>query len=227
MLVTALIMGFAGSLHCAGMCSPLVMAVSTVSKRAVLNRLVYNSGRILVYGALGAAATALGYIVPLSKFQNLVSIVLGIIILLVGLGLLRPTIPIISHAVARVTGFIKTAFAKFLARKNYGATFLLGMLNGLLPCGLILVALTFCLTVSSALEGFQFMIVFGAGTLPVMFGLPSIIAGLVKRFNFRVQNIVTGMLIGSGVLLIARVFLIQLPHHPSIQQGVIDIVLCR
>jgi sulfite exporter TauE/SafE len=227
MLVTALIMGFAGSLHCAGMCSPLVLAVSAKSKRVVLNRLIYNLGRILVYGVLGAVVSTLGFIIPLSKFQNLVSIVLGIVILLVGVGLLKPTIPVLSYAVGRITGIIKRSFAIFLKRKNYTTTFLLGMLNGLLPCGLVLIALTFCITLSSPIEGFQFMIFFGMGTLPVMFGLTTIIAGLVKRFNFSVQNVTTGILIASGIMLIARVFLFQLPHHSSIQQGVIDIVLCR
>jgi sulfite exporter TauE/SafE len=112
-------------------------------------------------------------------------------------------------------------------RKTYGSVFMLGALNGLLPCGLVLVALTYCLSLQSPIAGFSFMIVFGAGTLPVMLGLTSLISVLVKKFNFNLRYFTTGMLIASGILLIARVFIVQLPHKASLQQGVIDIVLCR
>lgn len=227
MLVTALIMGLAGSLHCVGMCSPLAMVVSNMNPHAFLNRIVYNTGRILIYGALGALAASAGFIIPLSKFQNLISILLGMILLLVGIGLLKPTIPLLSKVVSKFTSFIKNLFAKFLMRKTYGSVFFLGALNGLLPCGLVLIALTYCLTLQSPAEGFSFMIVFGAGTLPVMLGLTSLISALVKQFNFNIRYFTTGMLIASGILLIARVFIVQLPHKASLQQGVIDIVLCR
>ena len=227
MLVTALIMGFAGSLHCVGMCSPLAMAVSNMNPQAFLNRIIYNIGRMLMYGILGTLIASAGYIIPISKFQNLVSILLGIALLLIGVGLLKANIPFLTKVVTTFTGFIKNLFAKYLTRKSYRSVFLLGMLNGLLPCGLVLIALTYSLTLQSPWQGFIFMVVFGAGTLPVMLGLTSIISQLVQRFNFSLRHITTGMLIASGILLIARVFIVQLPHHPNIQQGVIDIVLCR
>ncbi len=74
MLITALIMGFAGSLHCAGMCSPLVMAMTSMKRGALINKLIYNSGRILTYGFFGALVSSVGAILPLSKYQNLFSI---------------------------------------------------------------------------------------------------------------------------------------------------------
>lgn len=227
MLVTALIMGLAGSLHCVGMCSPLAMAVSNMNPHAFFNRIVYNTGRILIYGTLGALVATAGFIIPFSKFQNLISILLGMALLFVGVGLLKPTIPLLSKVVGKFTSFIKNSFAKFLTRKTYGSVFMLGALNGLLPCGLVLIALTYCLTLRSPIEGFSFMLVFGAGTLPVMLGLTSLISVLVKKFNFNIRYFTTGMLIASGILLIARVFIVQLPHKASLQQGVIDIVLCR
>ncbi len=227
MVVTALVMGLAGSLHCVGMCSPLAMAVSNMNPKAIFNRGVYNAGRILTYGILGSLVASAGYLLPLSKFQNLISILLGMALLLVGLGLLKPNIPILSKAVGKFASLIKNLFSKFLRQKNYGAVFFLGTLNGLLPCGLVLVALSYCLTLQSPVEGFYFMLMFGAGTLPVMLGLTSIIPSLVKRFSFNIHYITSGMLVVSGILLIARVFIVHLPHHTSVQEGVIDIVLCR
>jgi sulfite exporter TauE/SafE len=76
------------------------------------------------------------------------------------------------------------------------------------------------------MEGFGFMLLFGAGTLPVMLGFTSIITQLLKRFNFNFQHVTSAMLILSGILLIVRVFIIHQPHQHSIQQGVVDIVLC-
>jgi uncharacterized protein len=227
MVLTALIMGLTGSLHCVGMCSPLAMAVGNMNTRAFLNRVTYNAGRIVTYGLLGLGIAGVGLVLPISKFQNLVSILLGIILLLAGIGLLKVNIPIFSRAIGALTSTIKKNFKKFLNRKNFGSVFLLGTLNGILPCGLVWIALTYSLTLQSPLEGFSFMMLFGVGTLPVMVGFTSIITQLLKRFNFNFQHITSAMLILSGILLIVRVFIVHLPHHHSLQQGVVDIVLCN
>lgn len=227
MWVTALIMGLAGSLHCVGMCSPLAMAVANSHSVVSTNRMVYNAGRILTYGALGTIVASLGFIIPIFKFQNLVSIVLGIALLLVGIGTLKTNIPLLSAFVGRQTTKLKILFSKFLLRKNVGSVLLLGSLNGLLPCGLVYIALTYCLTLQSPWEGFGFMAFFGTGTLPVMLGLTGFIQQLVKRFNLSLKHVTSGMMILAGILLIARVFIVHLPHKTSLQEGVIDIVLCK
>ncbi len=226
MILTALIMGLTGSLHCVGMCSPLAMAVGNMNTRAFLNRVIYNTGRIVTYGLLGLGIAGVGLAFPVSKFQNLVSILLGIILLLAGIGLLKVNIPIFSRAIGTLTFALKKLFTKFLNRKNFGSVFLLGTLNGILPCGLVWIALTYSLTLQSPMEGFSFMMLFGLGTLPVMLGFTSIITQLLKRFHFSFQHVTSAMLILSGILLIVRVFIIHLPHQHSIQQGVVDIVLC-
>src|SRR5688572_28301502 len=184
MVLTALIMGLTGSLHCVGMCSPLAMAVGNMNARAFLNRVTYNAGRIVRYGLLGLAIARVGLAIPISKFQNLISILLGIILLLAGIGLLKLNIPIFSKAIATLTSIIKKLFTKFLNRKNFGSVFLLGTVNGILPCGLVWIALTYSLTLQSPLESFSFMMLFGVGTLPVMLGFTSIITTLLRRFHF-------------------------------------------
>ena len=227
MVLTALIMGLTGSLHCVGMCSPLAMAVGNMSPRAFLNRVIYNAGRIVTYGLLGLAIAGVGLAFPVSKFQNLVSILLGIILLLAGTGSMKVNIPILSGAIGKLTFTLKKIFTRFLNRKHFGSVFLLGTLNGILPCGLVWIALTYSFTLQSAMEGLSFMILFGIGTLPVMLGFTSVITQLLKRFNFNFQRITSAMLILSGILLIARVFIIHLPHQHSLQQDVVDIVLCN
>jgi len=226
MVLTALIMGLTGSLHCVGMCSPLAMAVGNMNTRAFLNRVIYNAGRIVTYGVLGLTIAGVGLAFPISKFQNLISIFLGIILLLAGTGLLKVNIPILSSAIGKLTVTLKKLFTRFLNRKNFGSVFLLGTLNGILPCGLVWIALTYSFTLQSTMEGFSFMILFGIGTLPVMLGFTSVITQLLQRFNFNFQGITSAMLILSGILLIVRVFFLHLPHQHSFQQGVVDIVLC-
>ena len=102
---------------------------------------------------------------------------------------------------------------------------MLGVLNGILPCGLTLVALTWCLTLRGPGDGFNFMFLFGAGTLPVMLGVTGVFPVLVKKINWSIHRLTTAMLILSGCLLIARVFLVHIPHAPS--GGIVDIIMCK
>jgi hypothetical protein len=82
MFATALILGFAGSLHCVGMCSPLMIAATNLTGNALRNRLIYNTGRLFTYALLGSVASALGSAVDFSGSQKIISIVLGSLLIL-------------------------------------------------------------------------------------------------------------------------------------------------
>ena len=227
MWLTALIMGFAGSMHCLGMCSPLVMAVTSMKTSAVLNRSIYNAGRVLVYGLLGAIVASVGIILPLHKIQNIVSILLGLSLLALGLGALkRIHIPLLTSVVQKIVLTLKKTFARYLQKKDRHAIFVLGALNGLLPCGLTFIALTWCLTLRGPLDGFNFMLMFGAGTLPVMLGLTGAISTIFRKLDWSIQKLSASMLIISGVVLIARVFVVHIPHATP-HNGLIEIMMCR
>jgi sulfite exporter TauE/SafE len=228
MLWTAFILGFAGSLHCLGMCSPLAMSVTNMSANFILSRILYNLGRVMTYGILGGVVASVGLGFPLIRYQNLISILLGISLLAIGLaGVSVIKMPFLTKALGNFSVFLKSLFSKFILRRTHFSTFTLGALNGILPCGLSFLALTYCLTLAGPSEGFIFMSAFGLGTLPVMLGFTSIFYWIVSRFNVQVKSMTTGMLVVSGLLLIGRVFFIHLPHAENLQQGVVDIVLCR
>src|SRR5687768_17226209 len=228
MLWTAFILGFAGSLHCMGMCSPLAMSVTNLSSNVILSRIVYNLGRIATYGILGVIVASVGLGFPLTKYQNLLSILLGISLLVIGsAGVTIIRVPFLTNVLGSFSLLLKRLFSKFLQRKNHLSTLTLGSLNGVLPCGLSFLALTYCITLAGPADGFIFMIAFGLGTLPVMLGFTSVFHWMVSRLNVQVKSITTSMLILSGLLLIGRVFFVHVPHADSVQQGVIDIVLCR
>ena len=227
MLFTAFIIGLAGSLHCLGMCSPLAIAVTSLRKPFMVNRLVYNSGRIFSYGILGAIVSSFGSLFQFSGFQNILSIGLGSLLIIFGLtGISHVRIPFITGALQRITGLIKKMFSGFLERKTIVSIGMLGMLNGLLPCGLTYLALTYCLSLANAANGFFFMLIFGAGTLPAMLGFASVAQLLISRFKFSFSKLSTVMMIALGALLITRSLYVH--YHANIIVPESDnVIICR
>lgn len=211
MWITALLIGFAGSLHCVGMCSPLALAIARFNKNVITHQLIYNSGRILTYALLGAFISAMG-LLPFSGFQTTLSIVLGLTLVSMGVaGIPGVRIPFITPILERITQKLKVVFGKFLQQRSTPATFFLGMLNGLLPCGLTFMAWSYCLTLAGPLDGFNFMVLFGAGTLPAMLGLTTVMQTIAKKVNIPVQKLSYSIFILLGCLLIGRI-LIQHQH---------------
>jgi len=221
MLTTAIILGFAGSLHCVGMCSPLVYAVT--NKGGIANKILYNVGRIFMYCVLGAVVSSVGVVLPV-YVQYAISITLGVALLFIGVTGSNFRVPMLIPLI-RFTSFIKDQFSKFLQQKRYGSVFMMGLLNGLLPCGLTFLALSACITLNGPLGGFVFMAAFGAGTLPVMLGLVSIIPFFAKHFKFNVAKLSVAMQLAAGCLLIARVLLVDPSVHLPVT-GVDQITIC-
>lgn len=205
MIAAALVLGFLGSFHCLGMCSPLVMAVTNWKSVFFFNRVVYNAARIFSYGIQGALISIFGSLFNFSEFQTVFSIVMGAVLIIVGLaGITNFKLLLITYVMQRFSSLIKNSFAKFLAKRTILSVSIMGFLNGLLPCGLTYLALTYCIVLPAASEGFLFMLFFGIGTLPVMLGLTSIAQLLIKKFSFNFQKLTVIALIVTGSLLIAR-----------------------
>lgn len=199
MFLTPFLIGLAGSLHCIGMCGPLVMAVSGG------RNIVYNAGRIFTYGLLGVLMSFVGMGFSLAGIQNSVSIVVGVMILLVAVFRFHPVMP----------SFLVKLIMRTRSRFKFNPI-VLGMVNGLLPCGMTLVALGYCVTLEGPVAGFTAMMSFGLGTMPAMLGAPLV----AKVFVQRLPNIQTVLLIVSGILLIGRGIAITSQHAES------DIVVC-
>lgn len=230
MYVTALILGFTGSIHCVGMCSPLAMTVTNITSRAWLNRFLYNTGRIITYAFMGLAASSAEALIPIAQYQNKISCLLGIVLLIMGFaGFSGVTIPFITPLLVKFISLLKRIFSHYLKKRTTGSIIAMGIINGFLPCGLTFMALMFCLTLKGPCEGFTYMLLFGAGTLPAMIGLTALINPVVKKFRWSMQHVMTVLLLMSGCLLIARGVI----HHPSLTHQnmhtptVSEIVICR
>ncbi len=206
---TALIMGFAGSLHCAGMCSPLAMAV-TSQNPFLLNKIIYNTGRILTYGILGMIAAGLGSMFMITPYQGILSFIIGALFLLMGVGAITGIqIPLVTRALNKFTNHLKSLFHFWLNKKNNLSILIMGMLNGLLPCGLTYLAMTYCFIMPTMTEGFWFMILFGAGTWPVMIGFTWLLGLGFGKLKLNYQRITSIIFITIGVWLLARVMINQ------------------
>ena len=228
MFAGALILGFAGSLHCVGMCSPLMISITSLHKHAIAHRFLYNIGRILTYATLGWLISIIGSLLIFEGLQTMVSIVLGLTLIALGIAEITSiNIPVVSSGVTRFTGLIKSKYAKFLHRKSSLSMLAMGMLNGLLPCGLTYIALTYCLSMQKMYEGPVFMFLFGIGTLPAMIGGSSAIMFFVKRFSLNVGTLTMIAMICAGTMLLARPLLTH--HHRPVPGNRIapsDITTC-
>ena len=188
---TAFLLGLVGSLHCAAMCGPLVVAVSSAGgSRSPFgtSRLVYNSGRIATYCAIGLLFGAVGKTFVLAGLQRWLSLGAGAAILL---GLLLST--------------------RFALKTPFASQFLLGTLNGLLPCGLVYIAAAGAATTLSPLGGALHMGAFGAGTLPMMLGIGAA-SGRLRPIALRFQKLIPICVVLVAMLLLLRGMALGIPY---------------
>jgi hypothetical protein len=211
-LSTAFVLGLVGSLHCAGMCGPLALALPvprTGGAGFVLGRVIYNLGRLGTYGLLGLVFGLLGRTFLLAGFQRWVSIVLGVVLLT---GLLASRKLALAVPVTRLVARLKATMAGFLQRRSFGALAVLGALTGLLPCGLVYVACAGATATGSLVRGVEYMIVFGLGTVPVMLAIGlsgRLLQASLRRGLARAVPVSVGLL---AALLILRGLSLGIPY---------------
>ena len=208
----AFLLGLAGSAHCAGMCGPLALALPVGPGGRwtfVAGRVLYNTGRIITYTLMGALFGLLGQGFAIAGLQRWVSLVLGALILL---GLIVS--PRFARAIplTRAVSWLKAALGKLLQRRALSSLFGIGLLNGLLPCGLVYVACAGAATLGDSFQGIRHMIAFGLGTLPMMLAIA--LAGQKLQFTlrFKLQRLIPVSLAIVGALLLMRGLALDIPY---------------
>jgi len=193
-IITIISIAFLGSFgHCIGMCGGIVVAYSTIKispKSSKVSQgaahLLYSLGRVLTYTVLGAMFGALGGVATFSNNANGgLLIFAGVIMVLAGLSLMGKIkfLTIIEHSFSSSSVY-KSAFKSVLNAKSNLSFFILGMLNGLLPCGFVYF---FAITAASTADPFYgalVMAIFGLSTIPAMFGL-GFLSSLASATSFR------------------------------------------
>lgn len=207
-LIVALVTGLVTSLHCIGMCGPIAIALP-LGKRPlggkVFGTLLYNIGRTSTYAIIGAIFGLLGQGIKMAGFQQWASLIIGIFMILsVIFPVLFKDKRKIENFLFGYTGKLINRFRRLFGNSSYFSLFLIGLLNGLLPCGPVYVAVAGALNTGSMTSGILFMILFGLGTLPIMFAIPMLgnMIGLKIRKKFR--WILSVFIILLGALFILR-----------------------
>lgn len=200
----ALLTGLAASLHCLGMCGPLVLALPVgrfAPGQRGLVRAVYHTGRLSAYAGLGAVVGLLGQRVLLSGLQQPVSIGAGL--LLLGWLALHRSVPQARWSVV-VTRWLTAPMSRLIRHPRFGHVLLLGWLNGLLPCGSVYVAVAGALATFSVGSSVGYMLLFGSGTLPALLGLQLVAGRLTPLLRHRLTRTLPAVTLLVGLLLIGR-----------------------
>ena len=193
-LLTIISIAFLGSFgHCVGMCGGIVIAYSSTkidtkwdkTKQAFMH-ITYSLGRISTYIILGSL---FGYLGGVATFNNIANgsllILAGIFMILAGLSLIGKLkfLTLIEHSVSK-SQWYQTNFRSLLQSKSITSFFVLGMMNGLLPCGFVYFFAITAASTASAFWGAIVMLVFGLSTIPALFSM-GFFVGLFKQSSFR------------------------------------------
>ncbi|HJP61913.1 MAG TPA: sulfite exporter TauE/SafE family protein [Mucilaginibacter sp.] len=209
----AFYIGLFGSVHCIGMCGPLAFAIPTATGNRwlfVWDKFVYQLGRIISYSLLGLVIGLIGKQLWLLGLQRGVTIASGVLILMAAFSRLFK----LSFMKSRGGNRFFLAVNKmvvYAVNRRWGHIFI-GMLNGLLPCGFVYLALAGAINTSSAGNAMQYMFWFGLGTLPLMF-LATVGSGFINLEVRRKLNLVVPyFMVLLGAWFILRGLSLNIPY---------------
>ena len=216
MLLSAIILGLMGSLHCVGMCGPIafMLPVDRTNPYKKFGQLfLYHVGRLLAYGIIGLVFGLLGKGLYVFGMQQKLSIGIGIlmvVLVLIPYKTLRKYN--LSKPLYKVISGVKNRLGKELKKKSPDTFLTIGFLNGFLPCGLVYMALFGAIAMGNAAEGSLYMIFFGFGTVPLMtmaVYFSGLLKGVVRR---KVQRLIPVFVMLIGVLFILRGLGLGIPY---------------
>lgn len=215
-LWTAFIVGLIGSAHCAGMCGPIALALPLKTDNwftRVGGGLVYNAGRIITYMILGAIFGLLGKGLHMAGFQLWASVVIGILmIVMIVVPLVFKKLPSLNNIFEGYSTRLLGGFRNMFHKGGPFSLFGIGLLNGILPCGLVYVAVAGAINTGDVVSAMVYMALFGAGTIPVMLAVS--MAGTMISVKFRVfiHKLSPFVIVLLGVLFILRGLSLGIPY---------------
>lgn len=208
-LISILVLGLVGSVHCVGMCGGFALALAQVSgdrRDFLIRQVFYYFGKTVTYMLLGVIAGAFGGIINtlFSNIQGALSIALGVVMIGVGLGLLGWMGGLKYSGRLALWKPLTSTMGRLMGQRSADASFALGLLNGLLPCGLVYGALAIAAVSGNALLGALYMGVFGLTTIPALFALASAGALMKPLWRSRLNQVSGVIVILLGLVTIFR-----------------------
>lgn len=211
-LTMAFLMGLTGSLHCAGMCGPIVWVMPFqhlhgFKKTAAI--FLYHFGRTTVYVLLGLILFSFrGLFHP--EWQRYISIVLGALLLIIG------TLAFLPGQALKLkipwAEQIKMLLGRFIGRPGMSTFFVTGVLNGLLPCGMVYMALAASVTAGNPWEVTALLYSFGVGTAPMLIAITLLKTKLSGSLFQQLKRSVPVMMFIFGSLFVLRGMNLGIPY---------------
>ena len=221
-LLVMFTLGLVSSLHCAQMCGPIVLSYSVGVGRLtpsgaqprfsplLWNHVAYNAGRILTYSALGAIAgligSSMGLLGRLTNFGGMLALLTGGFMVILGIAMfgILPGSRLLTERALRFTRGVLKPCSRLLESPGAMNRFLLGLVLGLLPCGILYAALIKATGTGSAWQGASNMLAFGLGTSGSLLAIglfSSVIRGKLMRWH---APLVASSVVAIGALLVWR-----------------------
>jgi len=200
------IIGLLTSIHCIAMCGGINISVSMNNneKGKFKPGLLYNLGRILSYTIIGGIVGAIGSTLTFSSAtKDLVAIIAGLFMIILGINMTG-----IFKNINILNIHLPKALTKYLnnKKKTTRSPFIVGLLNGLIPCGPLQTMQLYALSTGSFIGGASAMFVFALGTLPLMLGLSSLSGLLSGKMGVNLKKLSGVLIVVLGIVMFNRGF---------------------
>ncbi|WP_282036965.1 sulfite exporter TauE/SafE family protein [Saccharicrinis aurantiacus] len=212
-VLSGFVLGLMGSFHCAGMCGPIALALPLNGNNnavKVTGGVLYNLGRSVTYALMGAVFGLVGQGLSLVGFQKWVSVAMGVLMII---SVLVPSLfKKVNSGKIPFAGAVRKGIQRLFAKKSFGGLFFIGLLNGLLPCGLVYVAIAGAIGAGGVAEGALFMLLFGLGTLPLMLAI-SILGNMMSlSVRNKMNKVIPVMVVVIGLIFVLRGLSLGIPY---------------
>lgn len=204
------VVGLITSLHCIAMCGGINLSQCVSNKvddsesnkfKKLKPSFLYNAGRVISYTVIGGIVGALGSVVSFSgAAKGVVAILSGLFMVIMGLNMLNifPWLRKFNPRMPKIFG------RKINANKHNHGPFIVGLLNGLMPCGPLQAMQLYALGTGSFFNGAIAMFIFSLGTVPLMFGFGAISSFLSSKFTHKMMKVSAVLVIILGIVLVSR-----------------------
>ena len=213
-VASALLLGVVSNLHCIGMCGPISLALplNRSSKLSILIGLIqYNFGRLLTYMIIGYLIGFIGLGIQLVGILQVISIISGILIIFYAWRKPLSRLKMLPSFGDKFSFFPTNAMGTILKSKYPFKLILLGIINGLLPCGMVYTALIASILTGNPIDSALSMMFFGIGTLPGMIIIAYLANQMAFSFKSKINRYLPYIISLIGLLIIIRGMNLDIP----------------
>ena len=199
------LIGLLTSVHCLAMCGGINLSqcLPQTGGSPLRASALYNLGRVISYTLVGFIVGALGSAITLGgAFKGIIQIVAGVFMVIMGVNMLG-ICPWLSRLTPRMP-FIFLSKKVDAEKGKSKSPLLVGLLNGLMPCGPLQAMQIYALSTGSPVKGAVSMLLFSLGTVPLMFGLGALSAFLTKKFTRKVMTAGAVLVTVLGLIMFSQ-----------------------